>query len=66
MYCTIVDIVCFLGSGGGDIYVGIPTGRIYANGCRIYLYMEAGKCYVTQNHSLSICPKVIIVKMIIM
>ena len=43
MYCKIVDPMFSLVSGGGNLYVGIPTGRIYANGCRIYLYMEAGK-----------------------
>jgi hypothetical protein len=47
MYCTIVEPIFFLVSGGSDLHVGIPTGRIYANGCRIYLYMEAGKRYAT-------------------
>jgi len=45
MYCTIVETKFLLVSGGSDLHVGIPTGRIYSNGCRIYLYMEAGKLY---------------------
>jgi hypothetical protein len=52
IYCRSAEPMCFLVSGGGDLHVGIPTGRIHADGRRLYLYMEEGKIYVALNLTL--------------
>jgi hypothetical protein len=53
-------------SGGSDPYVGIPAGRIHANGRSLYLYMEEGKFYtVLKQHSLYCKINVMIIRIII-
>jgi hypothetical protein len=47
-----VDHVCFLVSGGSDLYAGIPARRIYANGRSIYLYMEEGEFQIILKYSV--------------